>query len=100
MAKKNSMIFQNKEVNPNDWRLWKGQGEAASASEQFPYMAFIPCEGITSNTSGLQVEFDTNDPTITAFAPFAETVDGGINIFANRQLAKTIIIPQIVCDRN
>lgn len=91
------MCFDNLTVYPSDWHLWKGQGEREKESEQFPYMAFIPCEGVDSTSDGLTVTFDQSSPWISTVAPFAETVEGGVNIFANRLLTEEIYIPRIVC---
>ena len=67
------LIFRNIEVLPSTWQIWKGQGDAEKESEQFPYMAFVPCEGINSYSTGLRVTFDQSDPTISLFA--ASVVD-------------------------
>lgn len=62
----------------------------------FPYRVTVPVSGITANMIP-QVVFDLNDSMSGIFAPIAESVTNGVQIYASDIPENDIIIPTIIC---
>lgn len=62
----------------------------------FPYRATISVSGITANMIP-QVVFDLNDSMSGIFAPVAESVTNGVQIYASDIPESDITIPTIIC---
>lgn len=62
----------------------------------FSYQATVPISGITTNMIP-QVVFDLNDSMSGIFAPVADSVTNGVQIYASDIPENDIIIPTIIC---
>ena len=62
----------------------------------FPYRATISVSGITGNMIP-QVVFDLNDSMSGIFAPIAESITNGVQIYASDVPENDITIPTIIC---
>lgn len=65
-------------------------------SAGFPYYATISISGVTTDMVP-EVIFDINDSMSGIFAPIAETISGGVKIYASEAPENTITIPTIIC---
>lgn len=100
MGNKENIIYSNVAVLPKAWNIWESEEYSAIDSKQYPLKAFVPCKGINPEDYQVQVSFDTKSKWTPYLAPLIETVNGGINIFASRQIEDKIYIQEIVCYRN
>lgn len=62
----------------------------------FPYRATVSVSGITTNMIP-QVVFDLSDSMSGIFAPIAESITNGVQIYASDIPESDIIIPTIIC---
>lgn len=62
----------------------------------FPYCVTVPVSGITTNMVP-QVVFDLSDSMSEIFAPIAESVANGVQIYASDIPESDITIPTIIC---
>ena len=62
----------------------------------FPYRATVSVSGITANMIP-QVVFDLNDSMSGIFAPIAESITNGVQIYASDIPENDITIPTIIC---
>lgn len=81
-------------VSVSAWNTADASSSIYSAG--FPYYANISISGVTTDMVP-EVIFDINDTMSGIFAPVAETVNGGVQIYASEIPENTITIPTIIC---